>query len=701
MNEATRDQNEKEATSEQNLKVATSDQNKKEATNDQIIKVATSDQIEKEGTSDQSEQEATSDQKDLPLMSNTDSVTAHHYSISLICDIDKKTLSGKVEIKLSLRQKCQEIILDCCDIKIFQVYLQSHQNNQELQPLEFSQSEWAVFIKYPPTESIEERSDQVVEIHYSTLPNTRSLHWRLDNDGHICAYTPASAINNRGLVPCQDVPGSMSTWNFSLSLPATSACQVFTTGDSDYEIESSESHITYKYATQMLLPMSTFALAIGNYAVVDLQSVGDSGIPVRLIGCPSDLGGVTPTMKQYIVASLQAATNILGPYPLPKVDIVIVSQYFSGLGLASPNLMLLSPTVFLGDLSFLVKISHEICHSWFGILVGAKDWSEVWLSEGFATFLEDFVHEEALKLIGIHTNPELMKMRAYVKYKTLCSEVENFDQDLQKLRPMKGEKLLDEHEIMFVKHGLNAEAGLAQSHYLKGFFLLHYLMEFVGQQIFLYLIKKYFWKYKGELVDSTCFIAMFFQEYQTVAVNESSDSIIQTWLNSADLPSTLSTIVKVHKCEDIVTFKQVITAKDEILQLSQEHRTNKHPVLTTDLVWTEQVLIMLELILQEKVPAKVMKVLRAKYETFIQTNPDIFHVWCELVINNKSKQFYQDLKTFLLNHQSMGVYLYSEMLGSRSSVLSKIAAQVISEVEVNLDPNMKSVLLQYQQESQN
>ena len=48
----------------------------------------------------------------------------------------------------------------------------------------------------------------------------------------------------------------------------------------------------------------------------------------------------------------------------------------------------------------LIRLSHEISHSWFGLVIGALDWTEEWLSEGFATFAEDHIHERTMEIIA-------------------------------------------------------------------------------------------------------------------------------------------------------------------------------------------------------------------------------------------------------------------------------------------------------------
>lgn len=52
--------------------------------------------------------------------------------------------------------------------------------------------------------------------------------------------------------------------------------------------------------------------------------------------------------------------------------------------------------MFPGDGSMLIRLGHELSHYWFGLLLGARDWTEEWLSEGFATFVEDAIHARVM-----------------------------------------------------------------------------------------------------------------------------------------------------------------------------------------------------------------------------------------------------------------------------------------------------------------
>ena len=69
--------------------------------------------------------------------------------------------------------------------------------------------------------------------------------------------------------------------------------------------------------------------------------------------------------------------------------------------ISSPNLIFLSQSLLAGDGSMLIRLAHELTHSWFGLLIGARDWTEEWLSEGFATYMEDWVHGKAVGVSSV------------------------------------------------------------------------------------------------------------------------------------------------------------------------------------------------------------------------------------------------------------------------------------------------------------
>lgn len=165
-------------------------------------------------------------------------------------------------------------------------------------------------------------------------------------------------------------------------------------------------------------------------------------IPHRVFGPVSLLQKAQVGVLKLLPRCLAAAHTILGVHPFPRLDVLIVPAGFSSLGMASPHIIFLSQSVLCAgspgteekSLSLCgSRICHEIAHSWFGLVIGARDWTEEWISEGFATYLEDIIWAQAQKLPSQET-AEQSDLKALLRWRRLSDELQNSDEALQILR---------------------------------------------------------------------------------------------------------------------------------------------------------------------------------------------------------------------------------------------------------------------------
>ncbi|XP_074057327.1 aminopeptidase O isoform X4 [Macrotis lagotis] len=420
----------------------------------------------------------------------------------------------------------------------------------------------------------------IIRIWYKTKPEGRSVTWTTDQSGRPCVYTMGSPINNRALFPCQEPPVAMSTWQATVR--AAASFVVLMSGENSAKpTQLQEGYLSWNYYVTMPMPASTFTIAIGSWREVKMESCSSNElsavtslpfskadsrcanwecghveypcnfqnpvaasqaiIPYRVFAPECLQHYCEENLLQLIPRCLSAAYSILGTHPFSRLDVLIVPANFASLGMASPHIIFLSQSVLPGGSHLCgTRLCHEIAHAWFGLAIGARDWTEEWLSEGFATHLEDVFWTEAQKLSRDEAK-ELQELKALLRWHRLQDEVQNSTEEMQVLRPNRDETgQVSESGASVVKYGLNPEKIFMQVHYLKGYFLLRFLASRLGEETYFSFLRKFVHKFHGQLILSQDFLHMLLEEIsEEKQLGLFVEDIFQNWLDTSGIPKPL------------------------------------------------------------------------------------------------------------------------------------------------------------------
>lgn len=128
------------------------------------------------------------------------------------------------------------------------------------------------------------------------------------------------------------------------------------------------------------------AIAVSNYSIYTQQvQLGNASLPIIMYVYPETLDNFKRD-AQYLVSALQVYYQCFGDYPFMREKYGQTQFNYGGgmehqtnsfVGSSNPNLM-----------------AHELGHQWFGDKVTCGSWQDIWLNEGFAEYLADFLYNE-------------------------------------------------------------------------------------------------------------------------------------------------------------------------------------------------------------------------------------------------------------------------------------------------------------------
>ena len=338
-----------------------------------------------------------------PYRANNDLLS---YFLDVRVDPEKQTISGKNSIRFKMLQDGTRIQLDLHPaLEIDKILLGTTL-------LKYERDSGAVFVDFP--ETLRAGQEYTVDFYYSGHPpqvaRFGSFTFGKDPAGHPWIYTACEDVGASFWWPNKD-QWRDEVENMRISVAIPNGLVDVSNGKFLGKTDLGDGYTRWDWLVQYPINNYDVSLNIGNYVQFS-DKLGD--LPLDFYVLPEDLD---KAKKQFVQAKgmIEAYQHYFGEYPFQKDGYKLVQVPYSGMehqsavtyGNHFTNGYLGRDWTGVGvSPKFDFIIIHESGHEWFGNSVSAADRSDMWIHEGWTTYLEvlyveyTFGYEDALKYVN-------------------------------------------------------------------------------------------------------------------------------------------------------------------------------------------------------------------------------------------------------------------------------------------------------------
>ncbi|HTY36301.1 MAG TPA: M1 family aminopeptidase [Bacteroidota bacterium] len=385
------------------------------------------------------------------------------YRLRFTIDTTKHSIAGVTLIRAIATDTLSTFVLDLnAPFTVDSIVWKSQR--QYGTKLTYSRPAGRIWITMP---YVAQKNDTIcVEVTYHGVPKVSTnppwddgFVWKHANTGEVWAGVACEEEGADVWWPCKDHPSDEpDSVDLYFTVPASLTC--VSNGRLLEVLDNGSTKTFHWYVSE---PINNYCVTfyLGPYVriPIDYQSVTGQTIPSEYWFLPYNVDKAKQFAPTFL-KDLRFFEEVCGPFPFRSEKYGLADAPYWGM--EHQSIIAYGNNFALNSYGFDYIHLHELAHEWWGNLVTAKDWSDVWLHEGFATYMEALFVEN---------------MSGSSRYKSYMAAMKGSIQNKTPVAPAQATGAA----TMFASNDV----------YYKGAWILHTLRHSLGDSLFFRLFRRF------------------------------------------------------------------------------------------------------------------------------------------------------------------------------------------------------------------